>query len=283
MAQELAPGVRRNLPPTAHLRVFSPLRAFDDTDQLLIREQRPLSRQAFETGARRALVARVARDVTDPFPHQTTESYRVLHHRTEDGTGSFYCPEQLPLRAGMAAGLLEDQIPFALMDVVIPATAAEAHSERLMNHGMWLDDEPLYTREATWGLPLAWYAAFHEDDEAEVEDDGDRVTSVRLRAPLILAIERTARTAAILARTAEELPLLEQVVELHEWLLRFHRDSVVELDYGPLAAVVWPDDSPRDLRDGIEALDEGDLTSAAAAHRRLVRRWQHVRQLGRAG
>ena len=105
MSRDLAPGVRRNLPPTAFLRVFSPLRAFDDTDQLLIGEQQPMSRSAYEILARQALMARVSRDVTDPFPHQTTESYRVLHQSTPEGTGTFYCPDQLPLRAGMAAGL----------------------------------------------------------------------------------------------------------------------------------------------------------------------------------
>lgn len=283
MSRDLAPGVRRNLPPTAFLRVFSPLRAFDDTDQLLIGEQQPMSRSAYEILARQALMARVSRDVTDPFPHQTTESYRVLHQSTPEGTGTFYCPDQLPLRAGMAAGLLEDQLPFALMDVVIPATAAEAHSDRLMNHGMWMDDEPLFTRESTWGVPLGWFAAVHEDDETEVEDDGAHVTVARVHTPLILAIERTARAAAILGRVAPELPLVEQVEELHTWLLRFHRDSVVELDYGQLAGVVWPDDSPRDLREGIEALEDQDLLSAAAAHRRLVSRWTRVRQWGRAG
>lgn len=282
MLQDVPPGVRRNLPPTAHLRVFSPLRAFDDTDQLLIREQHPASRASYEITARRLLLARVTRDVTDPFPHETLESYRVLHHPTDQGTGTFYCPEQLPLRAGMAAGLLEDELPFALMDAVIPATAAEAHAERLQEHGMWLDDEPLFTRDATWGIPLSWFAALHEEDHHEVDDHDGVLTSVRLSVPVVLAIERTARAVAIVARTAEALPLLDQLSELNEWLQRFHPDSILELDYGPLAQTVWPDDTPRDLREGLEALDEGDLMSAAAAHHRISHRWHTVRLRGRA-
>lgn len=282
MLPDVAPGVRRNLPPTAHLRIFSPLRAFDDTDQLLIRERRPASRIAYEVEARRALLSRVMRDVTDPFPHETLERYRALHHPTDEGTGTFYCPEQLPLRAGMAAGLLEDELPFALMDTVIPATAAEAHSERLQEHGMWLDDEPLFTRDASWGIPLSWFAAIHEDDHDEIDDHDGVLSSVRLSVPVVLAIERTARAIAIVARTAQELPLLDQLSELNEWLQRFHSDSILELDYGPLAEMVWPDETPRDLREGLEALDEGDLLSAAAAHHRISRRWHTVRLLGRA-
>lgn len=282
MPADVAPGVRRNLPPTAHLRVFSPLRAFDDVDQALIKEQPPRSRALFEIQARQALLARISRDVTDPFPHQTLESYRVLHWQGDDGVVALYCPEQLPLRAGMAAGLLEDEIPFTLMDVVIPVTAAEAHSERLQEHGMWLDDELVHTRDATWGVPLAWFAAIREDDHEEVDDQDEVLSSVRLVAPLVLVLERLGRAAAILSRTADELPLLAQIDELREWLGGFHRGSAVELDYGPLADYVWPDDSPSDLREGLDALDEGDYLSAAAAHRRLVLRWNRVRALGRA-
>lgn len=282
MLADLAPGVRRNLPPTAHLRVFSPLRAFGDADQLLIQEQPPSSRARFEITARHALLTRATRDVTDPFPHETLESYRVLHHPTDEGTGTFYCPDQLPLRAGMAAGLLEDEIPFALMDAVIPAAAAEAHSERLQEHGMWLDDEPLFTRDATWGIPLSWFAAIREDDHDEIDDQDGVLSSVRLSTPIVLAIERTAQAIAVLSRYADELPLVDQIVELNEWFQRFHPDSVVELDYGPTAEMVWPDETPRDLRDGLEALAEGDLMGAAAAHHRVVRRWHAVRVLGRA-
>jgi hypothetical protein len=54
------------------------------------------------------------------------------------------------------------------------------------------------------------------------------------------------------------------------------------MDYGMLARLVWPDDSIQDLHDGVESLGEADLTSAAAAHRRLMRRWLKVRMLGRA-
>lgn len=283
MLPDVAAGVRRNMPPTAHLRVFSPLRAFGDADQLLIGEIVPGdSRTQHEIRARHALLTRVSRDVTDPFPHETLESYRTLIYPGDDGDGTFYCPDQLPLRAGMAAGLLEEQIPFTLMDAVVPAAAAEAHSERLQEHGMWLDNEPLYTREASWGIPLSWFAAIREDDHEELDDRDGVLSSVRLSVPIVLAVERAAHAASILGRTAPDMPLLAEVAELHSWLLSFHRDSVLELDYGPLAEHVWPDDTPRDLRDGLESLDDGDLLGAAAAHRRVVLRWNAVRALGRA-
>lgn len=283
MITDLAPTLRRNLPPTAQLRVFSPLRAFSDVDQILIQEQPARSRAAFDAAQRVARLRRATKEVTDPFPHETTESYRVLHAAAEDGTATFWCPDQLPLRAGMAAVELEDKIPSALTEEIIPEAAAQAHLERLQGHGVWSDDEPLFTQEAVWGIPLSWFSLFDADAPVEIDDHDDVLTSARVHTTMTLAVERAARTTSILARTAEELPLVDELLNLQQWLEQFHPDSMVELDYGLLAPYVWPDDSVQDLHDGVEALDDGDLTAAAAAHHRLVHRWYRVRMLGRAG
>ncbi|MGO1320943.1 MAG: hypothetical protein ACTMIK_11930 [Galactobacter sp.] len=283
MDTNLPAAVLTNLPPTGYLRVFSPLRAFGDTDQLLIREQPHRSRKTFEAQARNALLSRVTRAVTDPFPHETTESYRVLHARTPDGTASFWCPDQLPLRAGSSAGLLEENIPAVLTEAILPDAAVEAHAERLQEQGMWLDDELVFTQEAVWGIPLAWFSLFDEDAPVEIDDVDEVLTSARIHTSLTLAIERAHRTATFLAQAAEDLPLVDELVTLMDWLEDFHPDSMVELDYGLLARLVWPDESVGDLHTGVAALAEGDMATAAAAHHRLVRRWATVRLLGRAG
>ena len=62
----------------------------------------------------------------------------------------------------------------------------------------------------------------------------------------------------------------------------FSPAAVLELDYGPVADLVYPDDSPSDVRLGIESLADGDMTGAAAAYRRLASRWIPIRQLARA-
>jgi hypothetical protein len=282
MVTELESQVLRNLPPTAHLRVFSPLRAFSDVDQLLIREQPPRSRAAFDAAQRRALLTRATRAVTDPFPHETTESYRVLHAGPPSGTASFWCPDQLPLRAGSSAGILEESIPSVLTDAILPDVAVQAHAERLQEQGMWLDDELVFTQEAVWGIPMSWFALFSPEAPFEVDEADEVLTSARVHTTLTLAIERATRMSATLSRAVEDLQLIDELVELVDWLEGFHPDSMVEMDYGMLARLVWPDDSIQDLHDGVESLGEADLTSAAAAHRRLMRRWLKVRMLGRA-
>ena len=114
-----------------------------------------------------------------------------------------------------------------------------------------------------------------------MESDGHIVT-VRIRAAIGQALERVRYAVAHLALAAPDLDMLEDLTQLTEWLELFHPDSVVELDYGAVADKVYPDDSPLDVRLGIECLAEGDMTGAAAAYRRLASRWIPIRQLARA-
>jgi hypothetical protein len=114
-----------------------------------------------------------------------------------------------------------------------------------------------------------------------VEADGHIVT-VRIRATIAEALERVRYAVAHLALAAPDLDMLEDLTQLTEWLELFHPDSVAELDYGAVADRVYPDDSPLDVRLGIECLAEGDMTGAAAAYRRLASRWIPIRQLARA-
>jgi hypothetical protein len=105
---------------------------------------------------------------------------------------------------------------------------------------------------------------------------------VRLAAPIAQCIDRSRYAAASLAIAAPGLDLLEELTEITEWLETFSLAAIVELDYGEVAHLVFPDDSPGDVRAGIECLVEGDMTGAAAAYRRLAARWIKIRQLARA-
>lgn len=113
-------------------------------------------------------------------------------------------------------------------------------------------------------------------------DPAGVVRSARVTVPLTLALERARRAAVVLSLHAPDMDLLSDLTLLVSWLESFHPDSMVELDYGGLARLVWPDDSPFDVRTALEALEEGDRGSAAVANHRMVRRWLPVRQLGRA-
>ena len=274
---------RRNVPPTSYLRVYEPLRAYSDADQLLIAAQRSVPRTVFEERAATESIRRVTRHVSDPFPHHTGERFRILHYPGADAaTTAYFCPDQLPVRATLAAEQLDGSMRPQLLELLVPDAARQANAGRLEHDGFADAVAALHTRSATWGVPFAWFVVLREDDHCEVDDDGGAVHSVRLAAPAVQVLERARFAAASLAVNAPELDMLDELTALSEWLRLFHADSIVELDYGRLAELVWPDDSPHDIRMGIESLAEGDMLGAAASYRRLASRWLKIRQLGRA-
>lgn len=283
MAGSAHRSLSRTFPYVSYLRVYEPLTAFDDNQQLSILEQRSRGRHETETIERSDAVRRLVRAVSDPFPHTSTDLVRVLHYPGHDGTTTrLYCPNQLAVRTSLAAESLGESIRGPLVDVLVPEVAREAHAARLDPDSFADSLAKLHTRSATWGVPFGWFVLLHEDDHTEVVEDEGHVQTVRIAAPVHQCIDRARQAAAALALAAPELDLLDELAELTAWLEVFDADAVLELDYGPVADLVFPDDSPSDVRLGIESLVEGDMTGAAAAYRRLASRWIPIRQLARA-
>lgn len=229
------------------------------------------------------------------------------------GTGEapvseYFCPDEMALRCELAAEQLAESMRPQTFDLVVPEAARRANLERLAEHLEADGPEELrhvHTRTAVWGVPASWFTLVHEDDPIDIETDtgtgtgsagaagaaaaasggaldAGAVRTVRITVPLSLALERARRAAVVLSLHAPDMDLLNDLAILVAWLESFHPDSMVELDYGGLAGLVWPDESPFDVRTALEALEEGDQEAAVIANHRMVRRWLPVRQLGRA-
>jgi hypothetical protein len=276
-------GGVRPFPYVSYLRVYEPLDAFSDAQQLAILDQRARERELTESIEHEQSLRRVLRPVSDPFPHSEPELVRVTHFPSLNGTTApYYCPNQLAVRTTLAAESLDQSLRGPLIDVLVPDVAREAHQARLDPDTFADEVAKLHTRSATWGVPFAWFALIHEDDLTEVVEDDGRVITVRVTARIGDCIDRGRRSVAQLAIGAPEMDLLDELTEIIEWLEVFRRDAVVEVDYGPVADRVFPDDSPMDVRLGIESLAEADMMGAAASYRRLASRWIPIRQLARA-
>ncbi|ASN40752.1 hypothetical protein [Paeniglutamicibacter terrestris] len=274
---------RKALPPTSYLRIFEPLRAFSEADQAVALTTGRISREVLEDATAAAALKRLTRPLSDPFPHLHLESFRKLVTTTWDGTvNTLYCPDQLATRTILASEQLDGSMRPQLLELLIPSAAREANALRVDRQRFTDDVAHLHTRTATWGVPFGWLILVHEDDEVDVIEDGDDLLASRIYTPMHQALDRVRYAAATLAIHAPEMDLLDELAALSEWLQLFDAESVVELDYGRIAALVWPDDSPHDLRLGIESLAESDMTGAAASYRRLSSRWLAVRQLARA-
>jgi hypothetical protein len=297
------------LPFSSALRIYEPLEAFPEDQQEVLRSAAgTASRAAVENAELLASLGRITRPGGDPFPTGRTDLVRVVAapvKPVKKGSATkgtpvdaadaspesvsaaqperlLYCPSQLVLRAGLAANALMEGIHGPLAQLLIPEEQRERHQERIdearAHHGLGR----VHTRASTWGIPFSWFCLFQESDPTDVVESGGHIVTVRIRATISEALERVRYAVAHLALAAPDLDMLEDLTQLTGWLELFHRDSVVELDYGAVADKVYPDESPLDVRLGIECLAEGDMTGAAAAYRRLASRWIPIRQLARA-
>lgn len=268
---------------TAHLRVYEPLSAFEDWAQSIILKSPKRSWQQSDEHESHLLWARTLRSVSDPFPHDEPEFFRTVTTVGHDGAEhTRYCPAQLQARSLLAAEQAEAAMRAEVFDLLVPPTARSANATRLDTNRLAVDLTHLNTRTATWGVPLSWFILFREDDEYEVHEVGERLRSVRLLTTFGQAVERLSWAMQVLVTHAPQTPLFEELGQLGTWLEGFDTESVIELDYGTLAELVWPDDSINDLYHGIQALEDGDMTGAAAAYRRLANRWLGPRHLARA-
>jgi hypothetical protein len=304
------------LPFSSTLRVYEPLDAFPEGQREAIRAAgaRAVSRAAVENAELLASLGRITRAGGDPFPTGRTDLVRVTsvpgvtpHPAPQAGAPQagtsdagaaaglggesreasaervlLYCPSQLVLRAGLAANALMEGIHGPLAEMLIPEEQRDKHQERIDQVKARDGSIRVHTRASTWGIPFSWFSLFAEGDHKDVVESGGRILTVRVWAPITEAMERARYAVANLALAAPDLDMLDDLAQLTEWLEMFHVNSMVELDYGAVADKVYPDESPMDIRLGIECLAEGDMTGAAAAYRRLASRWIPIRQLARA-
>ncbi|MFE4196835.1 hypothetical protein ACFRJ9_13280 [Paenarthrobacter sp. NPDC056912] len=287
------------LPFSSSLRIYEPLEAFpaEQQRQLVAESGKIGSRAALENAELQASLGRITRSGGDPFPTGRTDLVRMTRvpsgrhaapgHAAQDKEDHdagrlLYCPSQLVIRAGLAANALMDGVHSPLADLLIPVSQRDKHQVRIDRINAGEDAKRVHTRASTWGIPFSWFSLFAESDRKDVVESEGRILTVRVWTPLTEALDRARFAVAHLALAAPDLDMLDDLTQLTEWLELFHVQSMVELDYGAVADKVYPDESPMDVRLGIECLAEGDMTGAAAAYRRLASRWIPIRQLARA-
>ncbi|MFF1829192.1 hypothetical protein [Paenarthrobacter sp. NPDC058040] len=287
------------LPFSSSLRIYEPLEAFpaEQQRQLVADSGKIASRAAVEDAELQASLGRITRSGGDPFPTGRTDLVRMTRvpngrHAAPEGSGGetrnddagrlLYCPSQLVIRAGLAANALMDGVHSPLADLLIPVSQRDKHQVRIDRINAGDDAKRVHTRASTWGIPFSWFSLFAESDRKDVVESDGHIVTVRVWTPLTDALDRARFAVAHLALAAPDLDMLDDLTQLTEWLELFHVQSMVELDYGAVADKVYPDESPMDVRLGIECLAEGDMTGAAAAYRRLASRWIPIRQLARA-
>ncbi|WP_144802112.1 hypothetical protein [Kocuria rhizophila] len=280
-----APGIPRALDPfTGGVHEFSEqLARIADTSQSLLPPARePLWTMPFSTapaGARRL-------PGTSPGGAGQVPGASPTH----PGDFPVFHPTQRLRRSLRLFTAAENEDSAQLLPLLVPeqevAEAAKATSSEAF--------QPVYTREAAYAIPLAWFAAFTPADHVASQHSGHEIH--RFIVPADAAAQRTLQAAQIVDDAGravsgdtpeDDLPdearqaaaFAQDLIRLSRWLGSFSAASLVSLDYGSLADRIQPDESPQDMADALDLLHEGDLGSATAALRRIFRRWAPLAQL----
>lgn len=275
MAGELYLG-HSNLPFVSSLRLYLPLAEFTEAEQSLIHNGAPPSEDRMYSDLHELgdSLERVVHPGPPVLPNASAERVRSLR-MVEEGP-LLYNLNQVLLRSARAVESFSSGSNSKLAELLFSPEILDTIHEHIAT------DRRLLTRTSTWGIPFSWFVLISESDRTEVVESRSRVITVRVQVPLAIARERLKAGIGNLVAAAPDLDLLDELRELESWFEDVAEEAVVELDYGAIADRVYPDESPLDVRLGLECIAEGDLTGAAAAYRRLATRWIPIRQLARA-
>lgn len=268
------------LPFVSSLRVYLPKEAYTEAQfsylsDLLEPEQNSISVDSSELADS---LIRVSAARNHPLPTSAGDRVRVLRMGPEEPL--LFAPNQLLARSIQGATELLNGTMEQLATLILPQQDWTVDLEQASRSQSW--DMSLQTRTSTWGIPFSWFILIYANDRMEVVEANGRILTVRIQVPLSVAVGRAERMLRMLAQMAPDLDLFTDLEDVSTWLAAFGEDGVLELDYGPVANRVHPDDSPADVHMGLQCLSEGDYTGAAAAYRRLANRWMPIRSMARA-
>ena len=265
----------RRPPYQAHLRVYEPVAhlAPAERDRWTAYARTAPSGPEIEAALFTDTVRRLAGRPPVPVPPVESAEAMLLD---EDGA-LYVSPVQPQLQVWHRLGAPDldgDVLPAEAVPQVLRDQAAADLAQLAVRGG----EVRLFSRTAAWQVPLAWFVPF-SGAERDVRTGDERRLTYRT------TMAQARRRSAIALRTARETlgdaGLASDIELLARWLEEFDHRSRVELDYAGLVellddAHLTGDDSASDVEEGLAALAEEDVSSAAAAYRRWTRRWQRL-------
>jgi hypothetical protein len=259
--------------PSAELRVFQPLEVFPAAERAhwerFIVGGGPLRARRMSF---RQQVGEHGLGVLMPVEPDAA-SIRVVD-------GAYYvCPWRMRLRVLAAMLAFREAAPIEGAQHFVPDRQRRRAARELSRIRRREAGGISFIMQSPWHVPVRWFVLF-EDEERRLEplDEGHRL---RYRTTVRRALRRAERAIPVLRKT-DLGPVADVIVELVEWLAAFDTRSVLELDYGGLAAVMtWDelddDHSAREVQDAIRALGAEEFSHAAEAYQSVVARWGELR------
>lgn len=269
------PSVARlpEMVPSAYLRVFQPLDAFEGEEQL--RWERYLVSNRWLPGSPRRYRdhAKGGLGLIAPAEGDHAE-VRVVEGRT------YVSPWRMRMRV-LAAGLaFRETRPIELSERFLSKKDAKRVARELRRLRRRDPLAVAFCHQSPWHVPIRWFALFADEERWLGEDEHGRLR-LRYRTTARKALRRAGQTIPLLRRS-DLGPIGDLLMDLHEWIALFDVRSLVELDYGGLCDfLTWDelddDRSVRDLGLALEALARHEFPRSAEIYQGVLAHWAEIR------
>lgn len=259
---------------SASLRVYEPLAAFDGDErrywEQYVGDGRAPALDAGVVVERLAALRCLAAVPVHALPDVGDEAFVLA----SDGV-TLVCPWRTRLRALLALDGFRAELPDEVLEAFVPRALVDAADVELERARAEDPELKVHVLTSPFQVPLRWFVLVDPSEREVTVGGSDR--RLLYRTSMARARRRAARALDVLRRTVDEGPVTLGVEEMGRWLEDFHPRSVVELDYGGLAALLddaelRQDESARDVAGALAALAEGDSARAAAAYARVTAR-----------
>jgi hypothetical protein len=260
--------------PSAFLRVYQPLDAFERDEQL--HWERYLVERLRRSDARHRYADRPTTGRLGLLAPADGEHADVL---VLDGR-TFVSPWRIRMRVLAAMLAFRDTRPIELWDAFVPKREAKRAAKELARFRRRDPSSVAFSHQSPWHVPIRWFALFDDDERWIGEDERGR-TRMRYRTTTRRAMRRAEHAIPVLRRS-DLGPISELLVDLHGWLATFDAHAVLELDYAGLCDfLTWDelddDHSARDIWEALDALARAELARPAEIYQGVLSRWAEIR------
>ena len=263
----------RPTPYVASLRIYEPLSAFDSLDRL-----RWQSIDA-NTDTRKEEQALALRRLVFPEPPAgRPDGAHVLDIKDI----RYVSPWSTATRCWAALDDFKESLPSS----ITPFFISSALEEVITTGVDLIEDRVPHIITETWVIPPRWFSLFTPEERVRGEDDDGPFSFARTT--MAKARERAMSSHEIVLGAFGQGPVEGEIENLLDWLELFHPESLVELDYGGLAAYLDTslraqgkdglddDTSIEDVAHSLSGLAASDGSIAGQGYEKLVSRWRLV-------
>jgi hypothetical protein len=260
--------------PSAYLRVYQPLDAFERDEQL--HWERYLVERTRHGGPSRRYVDRATTGRLGMLAPADGEHADVL---MLDGR-TYVSPWRMRMRVLASILAFRETEPMELWDQVIPKKEGKRAQRELARFRRRDPRSVAFVHQSPWHVPIRWFVLVDDTERWLGEDEAGRLR-LRYRTTTRKAMRRAEQSIPVLRRS-DLGPISELLVDLHQWMAAFDPHSLLELDYGELCDfLTWDelddDRSADEMWDALDALGKHEFARPAEIYQGVLSRWADIR------